>query len=114
MNALSEADLNTIRTWLDGLSTCSDLNEVCADGGITVGMVYQQDAREFSGRISRILDTLKEDDVDASNDPFVSWLYEFEGYGMRIERLSEDLRDPLDKLMPWLRAAYEVGLNAKK
>ena len=47
-------------------------------------------------------------------DAFITWLYEFEGYGMRIERLSEDLRDPVDKLLPWLRAAYEVGLNANK
>ena len=67
---------------------------------------------EVSGEVwlSKAEPEVKED----TNDPFVAWLYEFEGYGQRIERLSEDLRDPLDKLMPWLRAAYEVGLNAKK
>jgi hypothetical protein len=48
---------------------------------------------------------------ELTNDAFITWLYEFEGYGQRIERLSEDLCVPLDKLLPWLRAAYEAGLN---
>ena len=40
------------------------------------------------------------------------WLYGVEGYGLRVERLSEELRDPVDKLLPWLLAAFEVGLAA--
>lgn len=43
---------------------------------------------------------------------FDEWLYGVEGYGLRAERLSEDLRDPLDKVLPWLRAAFEVGCAA--
>ena len=43
---------------------------------------------------------------------FSDWLYGVEGYGLRVERLSEELRDPVDKLLPWLLAAFEVGLAA--
>lgn len=43
---------------------------------------------------------------------FTDWLYGVEGYGLRVERLSEELRDPADKLLPWLLAAFEVGLAA--
>ena len=49
------ADLHTIKGWLHGLSTHPDLEDVVADGGVTAGMVYQQEAREFAGRIGRIL-----------------------------------------------------------
>jgi hypothetical protein len=52
---LAVIDLQTIRMWLEGLADCTDMNEVCADGGVTVGMAYQQDAREFSARIARML-----------------------------------------------------------
>lgn len=45
-------------------------------------------------------------------DAFDEWLYGQEGYGLRAERLSEELRDPLDKVLPWLRAAFDVGLSA--
>ena len=49
------ADLHTIKGWLHGLSTHPDLEDVVADGGVTAGMVYQQEALEFAGRIGRIL-----------------------------------------------------------
>ena len=52
------ADLRTITAWLDGLATCPDLDDVCADGGVTVGMAYQQEAREFAGRLRRVLTAL--------------------------------------------------------
>ena len=54
---LNLADLHTIKGWLHGLSTCPDMNDVVADGGVTVADVYQQEAREFAGRIGRIIDT---------------------------------------------------------
>lgn len=54
-SSLAVADLQTVTAWLSGLSECPDLNDVCADGGVTVGMVYQQEAREMSGRLARIL-----------------------------------------------------------
>ena len=40
-----------------------------------------------------------------------AWLDEVEGFGLRVERLSEDLRDPLDRVMPWLVAACQVGMR---
>ena len=52
------ADLHTIKGWLHGLSTHPDLEDVVADGGVTAGMVYQQEAREFAGRIGRIINAL--------------------------------------------------------
>ena len=52
------ADLHTIKGWLHGLSTHPDLEDVVADGGVTAGMVYQQEAREFAGRIGRIIAAL--------------------------------------------------------
>ena len=57
--AVALADLRTIKSWLDGLSTNPDLNDVVADGGVTVGMCYQQEAREFAGRIDRALSLLR-------------------------------------------------------
>jgi hypothetical protein len=42
-------------------------------------------------------------------ESFDAWLYGQEGYGLRVERLSEDLRDPIDKVLPWLKAAFDVG-----
>ena len=52
------ADLHTIKGWLHGLSTHPDLEDVVADGGVTAGMGYQQEAREFAGRIGRIIAAL--------------------------------------------------------
>ena len=42
-------------------------------------------------------------------ESFDAWLYGQEGYGLRVERLSEDLRYPIDKVLPWLKAAFDVG-----
>lgn len=40
----------------------------------------------------------------------LTWLNEIEVFGLRSERLVEDLRPvPLSAAMPWLLAAYEVG-----
>lgn len=47
------ADLHTIKGWLHGLAICPDLNDVVADGGVSVGDCYQQEAREFAGRLER-------------------------------------------------------------
>lgn len=52
----SLADLHTIKGWLHGLATNPDLNDVVADGGVTVGDCYQQEAREFAGRIGRVIE----------------------------------------------------------
>ena len=53
------ADLHTIKGWLYGLSTAPDLTDVVADGGVSVGDCYQQEAREFAGRIERIIAALR-------------------------------------------------------
>jgi len=52
------ADLHTIKGWLHGLSTAPDLTEVVADGGVSAGDVYQQEAREFAGRLGRIIEAM--------------------------------------------------------
>jgi hypothetical protein len=57
------SDLHTIKGWLHGLATNPDLNDVVADGGVTVGDCYQQEARDFAGRLDRILAALKTGDV---------------------------------------------------
>lgn len=38
------------------------------------------------------------------------WLHEYEGYGLRSERLLDDIAtgDP-KRIIEWLKAAYEVG-----
>jgi len=53
------ADLHTIRGWLYGLSAAPDLTDVVADGGVSIGDCYQQEAREFAGRIERIINVLR-------------------------------------------------------
>lgn len=43
---------------------------------------------------------------------FYEWIYELEGYGFRAERLLDDLggnEELYDKMLPWLKAAYQVG-----
>lgn len=42
------------------------------------------------------------------------WLYGAESYGIRVERLAEELHYPgsVTKVLPWLVAAFEVGLAA--
>jgi hypothetical protein len=43
---------------------------------------------------------------------FYAWFYELVGCGFRAERLLEDLgnnEELCDKMLPWLKAAYEVG-----
>lgn len=54
----SLADLHTIKGWLHGLATNPDLNDVVADGGVTTGDCYQQEACEFAGRIGRVIAAL--------------------------------------------------------
>ena len=72
---LAVIDLQTIRMWLEGLADCTDMNEVCADGGVTVGMAYQQDAREFSARIARMLPTTPQPaDGCSSNEGADGWI----------------------------------------
>ena len=41
------------------------------------------------------------------------WLGEMKGWGFRIERLSEEIRDPIEKVKPWLIAACEIGLSRR-
>lgn len=54
------SDLHTIKGWLHGLASAPDLNDVVADGGITSGMVYQQEATNFAGCVGRILAALSD------------------------------------------------------
>jgi len=50
------SELHTLKGWLHGLANHMDLCDVVADGGVTAGMAYQQEATEFAGRLRRILD----------------------------------------------------------
>lgn len=50
------SELHTLKGWLHGLANRPDLCDVVADSGVTSGMVYQQEATEFAGRLRRILD----------------------------------------------------------
>jgi hypothetical protein len=59
LRKIAEADLQTIRDWLNSLDGC-DFDEIAADGGVTVGMVIQQQAREFAKRTQRALDHLSQ------------------------------------------------------
>ena len=44
---------------------------------------------------------------------FESWLDEQEGFGIRIERMLEDLSTGKPEMyLKWLRAAYNVGYDA--
>ena len=43
-----------------------------------------------------------------------SWLSEVENFGLRQERLVEDTGAPLDKLLPWLHAAFALGRQSQE
>lgn len=55
----SLADLHTLKGWLHGVSLTPDWNDVVADGGITVAMVTQQEAREMAERVGRVIDNFR-------------------------------------------------------
>jgi hypothetical protein len=54
VQAPSAADVETVRDWLRDIASL-DLEDVVADGGITAGMVVQQQAREMARRLDRAL-----------------------------------------------------------
>jgi hypothetical protein len=41
--------------WLGELAKAADLDESAADGGVTVGMVYQQEAARYSKDVSALI-----------------------------------------------------------
>lgn len=44
--------------------------------------------------------------------PLHDWLFEVEGYHLRVERLYEEARtDPPARLLDWLEVAYRLGLE---
>lgn len=52
----------------------------------------------------------------AENDPYTwpgklyEWLHEYEGYGLRSERLLDDIERADSKvILEWIKAAYELG-----
>jgi len=50
-------------------------------------------------------------------EAFYAWFYELEGFGFRAERFLDDLDgngELYDKMLPWLKAAYEVGKQDKE
>lgn len=48
------ADVESVLQWLDSLPTL-DMDDIAADGGVTVAMVVQQEAAEMAGRLKRYL-----------------------------------------------------------
>jgi hypothetical protein len=48
-------DIATIDKFLTDLVECDDLNDLAADGGVTVGMVFQQQARWMRTLLARIV-----------------------------------------------------------
>jgi hypothetical protein len=45
-------------------------------------------------------------------EAFYAWFYKLEGFGFRAERFLDDLggnEELYDKMLPWLKAAYEIG-----
>jgi hypothetical protein len=48
-------DIESVRAWLRGLPML-DLEDIVADGGITAGMVVQQEAVEMASRLARALE----------------------------------------------------------
>ena len=51
----------------------------------------------------------------SKQDPFDTWLDEFENFSTRRMRLYDELPLSTDwgTVLKWMRAAYEVGLNAQ-
>ena len=50
-------------------------------------------------------------------EAFYAWFYELEGFGFRAERLLDDLgnnEELYDKMLPWLKAAYEIGKTTQE
>lgn len=49
---------------------------------------------------------------------FNEWFYELEGFALRSERFYEDLEHSKEqsptRILEWLKAAYEVGLEEGK
>lgn len=53
------ATITRLREWLESFLT-ANLDEIAADGGVTVGMVYQQEARTLQvPRLTALLDALE-------------------------------------------------------
>jgi tryptophanase len=49
----ADLDLATVRQWLDQIATI-DINDIVADGGVTAGMVVQQEARFMASKLTQI------------------------------------------------------------
>ena len=50
-------------------------------------------------------------------EAFYAWFYELEGFSFRADRMLEDLgnnEELYDKMLPWLKAAYQVGKQDKE
>lgn len=92
----------------DGLGPCPTPGEIRVFGGQRCRFIE----RELEGDKWVVLGPAPMTDTVRVPKAFSDWLYGVEGYGLRVERLSEELRDPVDKLLPWLLAAFEVGLAA--
>lgn len=52
---MSAHDIATIDRFLTDLAQCPDLTDLAADGGVTVGMVFQQEARWMRTLLARVL-----------------------------------------------------------
>lgn len=67
-SALGGWDISTVRDWLQGLPSL-DMEDIAADGGVTVAMVVQQEAHEMAGRLSRALASSTPESVKPRSDP---------------------------------------------
>jgi len=54
---------------------------------------------------------------NSKTEAFYHWFYEVENFGFRAERFLDDLggnEELYDKMLPWLKAAYQVGKTTQE
>lgn len=108
------SDLHTIKGWLHGLSTAPDLTDVVADGCVSVGDCYQQEAREFAGRLGRVIEALRpqpsgETREDRLSAALIAMVYHFD----RVDAAPEDKAAIQAACGVWAGVKRDKALSAR-
>jgi len=61
-------ELRLVIDWLEQLARADDLDDIAADGGVTVGMVYQQEAAMQARRLRALASPVRDDGSSADAD----------------------------------------------
>ena len=103
------AQINTIDRFLRDLSECPDLDESAADGGITVGMVYQHQARWMRTLLARAtLSPAPEIEERARRVAEIVWYSEAAHVGFKFSEEPRETQDDYIALGRQIIAALTI------